>query len=160
MNEQEEVTYFVLAPKAARVKIGRSRRDLLDKRIRSLQIGCPEILEVVLVLPHRPPFEEQQLHRRFRVYRVQGEWFEYRDGLRKFVQDKGLDPTPLSEDDGVIVLSPREEKAAEINERVKERQFRRIQSGIAGYPSQGGVPAAYRYLADMRELHAWPTRPM
>jgi hypothetical protein len=56
-------------------------------------------LEVLLVLPYRPPFEEKQLHDRFASYRKQGEWFEYTGDLKAFIEEKIKDPSPSPKDD-------------------------------------------------------------
>ena len=97
------VTYFVLAPKANMVKIGQACEDNPpQKRLKSLQTGCPEGLVVLLTLPYRPPFEEKQLHFRFAQYRSHNEWFEYRDDLKDFIAKKLQNPAPQVEDDCAI----------------------------------------------------------
>jgi hypothetical protein len=90
-------TYFVLAKALNRVKIGKALDP--EKRLGELQTGAPEELELLLYLPHRPPFEESQLHQRFKKYRVCGEWFEFRDDLKLFITDKIRDPQPTILDD-------------------------------------------------------------
>jgi hypothetical protein len=96
----KHVTYFILASESGRVKIGQCCEvNPPVKRLKQLQIGCPEILEVLLLLPNRPPFEEQQMHKRFSQYRVQGEWFRYAGELKDFVERKRIDPRPTNDDD-------------------------------------------------------------
>ena len=73
-------TYFILAKLAGLVKIGQS--DNPEERLLNLQVGSPETLELLLVLDHKSPFEEQQLHFRFRCFRHHGEWFEFRNEVR------------------------------------------------------------------------------
>lgn len=92
--------YFILAPKIGSVKIGKSMDP--DKRLASLQTSNADVLDILLVLPHLAPFEEDQLHWRFRKYRQQGEWFEYRGELRDFIEQKRRDPSPQPEDDEVL----------------------------------------------------------
>jgi hypothetical protein len=92
--------HFVLAPKSETIKIGRSTDP--DKRLRSLQTGNSEPVEIVLLLPHLPPFEEGQLHWRFRKYRTPGEWFEYRGELRAFVERKRKNPSATPADDRAL----------------------------------------------------------
>lgn len=92
--------YFILAPKANVVKIGRSVDP--DERLKALQTSNAERLEIVLLLPHRAPFEEDQLHWRFRKHHQQGEWFDYSTELRLFVARKRLDPLPEPEDDTAL----------------------------------------------------------
>ena len=96
----QHVTYFILSREAGKVKIGQCRETNPPvKRLKALQTGSPEYLEVLLLLPHKPPFEEIQMHRRFSQYRIQGEWFDYRGELKSFIESKIQDPTPTVEDD-------------------------------------------------------------
>jgi Meiotically up-regulated gene 113 len=96
----KHVTYFILAPEAGKVKIGQcTETHPPTKRLKSLQTGSPEYLEVLLLLPHTSPFEETQLHCRFSQYRTQGEWFEYRGELKSFVEKKIQNPKPTEDDD-------------------------------------------------------------
>jgi hypothetical protein len=92
--------YFILAPKANCVKIGKALDP--DKRLKELQTGNAEPLDILLTLPHVAPFEENQLHWRFRKYRQHGEWFEYRDEVRRFVEGKRRDPRSTFEDDRAL----------------------------------------------------------
>ena len=103
------VVYFILAPKAQMVKIGQCREgDPPTNRLKALQTGNPETLEVLLVLDCKPPFEEDQLHWRFRKYRGSGEWFEYRDELLDFVKKKRLNPSITSDDDAALIEKDRD----------------------------------------------------
>jgi hypothetical protein len=96
-------TYFILAKSLGRVKIGKALNP--EKRLTDLQTGAPEELELLLCLPNRPPFEESQLHYRFRKYRVLGEWFEYRSDLKSFIDNKIKNPSPLKGDDLAVAPS-------------------------------------------------------
>ena len=69
-----------------------------------MQVGSPETLELLLVLDHKSPFEEQQLHFRFRCFRHHGEWFEFRNEVRDFVTEKLLNPSPTPNDDESLVI--------------------------------------------------------
>ncbi len=100
MNKKQHVTYFILAPDANCLKIGQCTEvDPPKKRLAALQTGSPEVLRLLLVLPHRPPFEESTMHYRFSQYRTRGEWFEYRAELKSFVEAKMKNPVPTADDD-------------------------------------------------------------
>lgn len=100
LGTPSKCVYFVLAPKTELVKIGRA--DDPDKRLKSMQTGSPDVLDLILVLPNTPPFEEYQLHGRFAKYRAHGEWFEYRDELVRFIEEKKLSPSPTEADDRAL----------------------------------------------------------
>jgi hypothetical protein len=69
--------YFVQA-ESGPVKIGRAKRP--GQRLRELQTGCFEPLELLYVLEGRG-FEEKVWHRAFCAARKNGEWFELTDEL-------------------------------------------------------------------------------
>jgi hypothetical protein len=157
------VTYFILAPDSKRVKIGTTIKDP-EERLSNMQTGSPEKLEVVLVLEHRPPFEERQIHVRFDKYRIHGEWFEYRDALEAFILRKQIHPMAEPADDEALFI-PRFEgdtpekqnpiipNGALWKEGRVERAFRACADGrdgypypfIEGYPSQKGLAYAFRH---------------
>lgn len=93
-------SYFLLSPATELVKIGRAKNP--ESRAKALQIGCPDELELLLILPHLAPFEEHQLHKRFDSYRTHGEWFEYRGRLKSFISQKIKDPAPTPVDDAAL----------------------------------------------------------
>ena len=96
----KHVTYFIFARESCKVKIGQCcETNPPTKRLKQLQVGCPEILEVLLLLPNKPPFEESQMHRRFSQYRLQGEWFRFAGELKDFIERKRIDPRPTNDDD-------------------------------------------------------------
>lgn len=97
MTRRTLKTYFILDRGKDLVKIGKTHD--IDKRLKALQTASGTELEVVLVLEHRPPYEEAQLHWRFRNYLVRGEWYLYDDVLQIFVASKALNPEPVLADD-------------------------------------------------------------
>lgn len=117
---KDSVTYFVLAKMAGLVKIGKSSNDP-EKRLAGLQVGAPERLEVVLVLPNRPPFEERQMHQRFSTYRKHGEWFEYRGELLKFIKNKQNNPQPTATDDLAMAVTEEQEHYVQYEEACVEK---------------------------------------
>jgi Meiotically Up-regulated Gene 113 (MUG113) protein len=146
------VVYFVLAPKANMVKIGQACEvDPPTARLKSLQTGSPEILQVILVLDYKPPFEENQLHFRFRDYREHGEWFRYEGELHKFIEIKKLNPAPTPEDDLALAL-PEGKEQITIDEQKRRKSQQRNEplgtgSKLAPYasPAYGVVPAQVVY---------------
>jgi hypothetical protein len=66
------VTYFIQAVHGGPIKIGRSTRAYLPKRLAALQTGNPDPLRITHVLDGD---HEARLHREFRNERLSGEWF-------------------------------------------------------------------------------------
>lgn len=80
--------YFIGNRKQGLVKIGHTDKSPLD-RIKSLQTGCPFELEVLAYLPNDPFGSrryEKILHRAFRKFRTQGEWFRITPDLVTLVE--------------------------------------------------------------------------
>ena len=131
----QHVTYFILAREASKVKIGQCRETNPPvKRLKALQTGSPEYLEVLLLLPHKPPFEEIQMHRRFSQYRIQGEWFDYRGELKSFIESKIQDPTPTVEDDparSIGACNPRQNQTSLSLEVIEIKRVINYMSNIA-----------------------------
>lgn len=65
------------------VKIGWTSK-WASERMRSLQVACPDTLEVLAEVIGRPG-DERTLHARFAVLHHRGEWFCYRDSLLTYV---------------------------------------------------------------------------
>lgn len=65
------------------VKIGFSTN--VRERSHSLQTGCSERAFMVKVLPGTPA-REREFHRRFAEYRTNGEWFDLRGRLAKYLE--------------------------------------------------------------------------
>lgn len=75
--------YFIGARSLARVKIGQTQGSP-HERMRALQTGSPERLEV-LAMVHGGPSLEAELHERFAASRVHGEWFDRTPELDAFL---------------------------------------------------------------------------
>jgi DNA-binding XRE family transcriptional regulator len=67
------VVYFIQAGAGGPIKIGIAAN--LQRRIATLQTGCPEPL-VVLGTIAGGPLEEARLHAHLRAFRIRGEWFK------------------------------------------------------------------------------------
>lgn len=72
----DQVVYFIRATESNRVKIGVATNPL--QRLADLQVGSPEILELIGTVPGGRKLEER-LHRALESDRVHGEWFELTD---------------------------------------------------------------------------------
>lgn len=67
------VVYFIQEPATHAIKIGFSTN--LRKRLESLQSANPYQLALLGALPDHDEKAEKRLHKRFDIYRLEGEWF-------------------------------------------------------------------------------------
>lgn len=108
------VVYFVQAGLAGRpVKIGHAQE--MSRRIVSLQLGCPEPLEVLLAVAGERELE-RELHKRFAHLRIHQEWFR---------ADRGLMSCILEMSQSYPVVPTR--KRGDLNVRPKVRASKRPQ---------------------------------
>jgi hypothetical protein len=76
--------YFIQAGKF--VKIGYTRKKDVAARMGELQVGCPHSLRVIATIAGDVHLE-RDLHRLFRPWRTQGEWFRLSaPGLRQIIE--------------------------------------------------------------------------
>lgn len=68
----DEVTYFIQAENGGPVKIGRSRKFIVEQRLEALQCGNPHALVIRRVIEGD---HETRLHHCYRDLRLRGEWF-------------------------------------------------------------------------------------
>lgn len=95
--------YFVQAVDGGPIKIGAAFD--VARRVDGLQVGSPQALHVLAVLPGVGTAFEAELHAQFAAERLQGEWFRPSARLRSYIAtiktvDVGLlagDPTALDE---------------------------------------------------------------
>ena len=109
MREQKKV-YFIRAGKTDRVKIGCALS--VGKRMRVLQVGGPDPLEVIFVIPRGSLQLETSLPQRFAKSRILGEWFRYEPEISSFLETRKAE---LRED--------RLEKEAEIYWELKQQEY-------------------------------------
>lgn len=76
--------YFIRAVQTGRIKIGFSLDP--SRRLRELEFGCPEDLELITQIPGSF-FRERGLHKRFAVHRARGEWFEPAPELLDYIKE-------------------------------------------------------------------------
>lgn len=78
--------YFIRATKSGLIKIGHTEWPV-ESRMGSLQVGCPEPLELLgSYVAQRS--EEHKLHKRFAQFRETGEWFRPSDELLSLIESK------------------------------------------------------------------------
>ena len=81
------MVYFIKANNI--IKIGYA--DDPSKRIPSIQTSSPYELEVLLIIEGNYD-KENELHKRFQIYRTSGEWFEYSEELKQYIlENQNLD---------------------------------------------------------------------
>jgi hypothetical protein len=68
-----------------RVKIGFASD--VPHRIRTLQIGCPDPITVLLLYPATRR-DEATLHKRFKKYRQRGEWFRLVPAITSYIAER------------------------------------------------------------------------
>lgn len=75
--------YFIQC--MTRVKIGFTRHDP-NKRLKSLQTGNPHELKLLKVIKGDLGLETS-LHYKFRKHRINGEWFEFDDSIKNYIDN-------------------------------------------------------------------------
>jgi hypothetical protein len=88
--------YLALDIKSNALKIGKAND--VGQRISELQVGNPNELEVLAVIPcksERHSVEvEKLLHKKYERYHIRGEWFQYNEEVFRDLAKRGIDFTP------------------------------------------------------------------
>lgn len=79
--------YFVFDPEKDHVKIGFSRS--MRNRMYELRCRVGHHVRMLAVMPGGV-MDERALHRLYREYHVEGEWFRYEQPIKDFVEMRGL----------------------------------------------------------------------
>ncbi len=87
--------YFMAAPALGVVKIGYSTNP--GERFIDLDGMAPTPLKLLFVI-EGPPLLEREMHDRFWVQRVRGEWFAVVGELAMFIDEMSAPPDPYKED--------------------------------------------------------------
>lgn len=66
--------YFIQAAQGGPIKIGRATD--VRARFKAIQACCPVPLKILCVIPNGGHKVETELHRRFALFRLHGEWFD------------------------------------------------------------------------------------
>ena len=77
--------YFVQAGEAGPIKIGRTQHPIA-KRLKSLQVGCPWPIRL-LAIRSGNFLSETAVHRKFKDYRISGEWFLPDKEILDFIEE-------------------------------------------------------------------------
>jgi hypothetical protein len=83
VKDVEQVVYFILNRRAGAIKIGTSSDPI--GRMVSLQIGTPDLLEMVCTIPGGK-LKEKELHGLFEEDRISGEWFKLSEMLLRYIE--------------------------------------------------------------------------
>ena len=84
VEQKEFKTYFFKNPLTNLIKIGKSVD--INRRKKDIQVGTGAELEILYVTDENI---EDKLHRKFKEYRVHGEWFDDKDGLiQQFISEQ------------------------------------------------------------------------
>jgi hypothetical protein len=78
----EKPSYVYFIGDGDKVKIGTAGN--VDKRLAALQCATARRLGKLLVIPGSFR-DENRLHKRFAAYRLSGEWFQFSDEIREFI---------------------------------------------------------------------------
>lgn len=76
--------YFVLAPDVNRIKIGFTQKNN-PLRLRALKGQSPIDIKLLYVM-EGTRLIESELHNNFRAYHHHGEWFDYSDEIKSFLE--------------------------------------------------------------------------
>lgn len=77
--------YFAKPQNTNIVKIGKCGLGGAAKRIFALQLGCPQTLDLLGVIPGGGLLMEHEIQKRFAKYRVHREWFTLSDEIIEFI---------------------------------------------------------------------------
>lgn len=98
MNDDQGIgkVYFIQAEKDGSVKIGYTAN--IERRIKALQTSTPQKLELLAAIPASMAIEKS-LHKKYKKYRISGEWFrssqELLDDIEKY-KSNGFEDSKLS----------------------------------------------------------------
>jgi hypothetical protein len=97
--------YLLLDRKSNSIKIGKAND--VEQRLSDLQVGNPNELEVLTVIPCNSEKHsidvERQLHNDFKEYHMRGEWFRYDEEVFSEIIEKGIDFTHKKRRESLIL---------------------------------------------------------
>lgn len=76
--------YFIQSEMGGPIKIGTTKN--IDERLQKLQLCCPVPLIVLFTINDAGHDLEAKLHRRFRLHRLHGEWFDNTPELLRYME--------------------------------------------------------------------------
>jgi len=86
------IIYFIFSKEVNRIKIGFTKEDDVEKRLRGIQGQCATFLTVIGTTLGTVA-DEYALHKKFRKYHSHNEWFNMSDEIREYIQEI-KEPTP------------------------------------------------------------------
>lgn len=83
-SQRDSFMVYFVEDQSRRVKIGYTAKQV-DRRIQSLQIGNPERLTLLGVMPGGP-IVESSVHRKFAHCHIRGEWYHMNEEISEYIQ--------------------------------------------------------------------------
>lgn len=92
--EMNKHIYFIANSSYTHVKIGKSQtREGCHRRLSDCQVGNPEPLLLLGIVPPMKHLGERYLHQRFQDDYVRGEWFQLSNQIAAYIQLNAERPT-------------------------------------------------------------------
>jgi len=85
MDKRKKMFIYFIKSESGHVKIGFSNNKITE-RLANLQSGSPFKLSVLKTIPILRE-QEKLLHKKFKKYRVIGEWFEFSDEIKEYIEN-------------------------------------------------------------------------
>ena len=76
------LVYFIKGEKTNLIKIGETLRNCPCRRFKEIQTHSPDKLEIIGTARG---YRDRQLHKLFSKYRKHGEWFDFSEEIRNFI---------------------------------------------------------------------------
>ena len=73
LNSKQTTNIYFIKDSSGLIKIGSAIN--VKKRLKTLQIGNPNKLSIIKIINNVNKSEEIKLHKKFKKYRIKGEWF-------------------------------------------------------------------------------------
>jgi len=77
--------YFIYASEVDRIKIGYTNGVSVERRLADLSCASPCSLELYCLFSNVRQGLESAIHKRFKKYRIRGEWFDFDDSIKEFL---------------------------------------------------------------------------
>jgi len=130
---QPKYVYLIEAKTESMVKIG-AANDVFS-RLSDLQMGSFVKLDLVVAFPNSGWCQEKRLHRRFRKWRVRGEWFRFAPEIRDLAE-KILSTEPEEE---LVLPKIRKHTASALEKKRNHRKFRKKKTWLRGASISHGL---------------------
>jgi hypothetical protein len=81
MYDDEQHVYFIKTKNRVKIGVARDPR----RRLKTLQVGSPDKLELAGVLPFGGVYFEELLHEHYKAFHIHGEWYQFAKPIREHV---------------------------------------------------------------------------